>query len=101
MYGSVTNAHVKENPCMVFIPSSVLKSTGKHCLMKPCMVILTLPILKSKEKYHIAQKPSRVYRVSLSHIVEIGLRPEVILTFQCIVKQQDLTDRCIAVHLKQ
>ncbi len=28
MYGSVTNTHVKENPCMILIPSSVLKSTG-------------------------------------------------------------------------
>jgi hypothetical protein len=34
MYGSVTNTHVKENPCIVLIPSSALKSTGKYCLMK-------------------------------------------------------------------
>jgi hypothetical protein len=74
MNGSVTNAHVKENPCMVFIPSSVLKSTGKHCLMKPCMVTLPLPISKSKGKYSMAQKPSHVYMVFLSHIVEIGLK---------------------------
>jgi hypothetical protein len=59
MYGSVTNTHAKEN-CMVFIPSSVLESTGKHCLMKPCMVTLSLPILKSKGKYCMAKKPSHV-----------------------------------------
>jgi hypothetical protein len=58
---------------MVLIPSSVLKSTGKLCLMKPCLVTLPLPILKSKGKYVMAEKPSRVYRVSLSHVVEIGL----------------------------
>jgi hypothetical protein len=73
MYGSVTNSHVKENPCMVLLPSSVLKSTGKYCLMKPCMVTLSFPILKSKEKYCMAEKPSQVKRVSLSHVVEIGL----------------------------
>jgi hypothetical protein len=49
MYGSVTTTHVKENPCMVLIPPSVLKSKGKYCLMKPCMVTLPLPIFKSKE----------------------------------------------------
>jgi hypothetical protein len=53
MYGSITNTHVKEN-CMVLMPSSVLESTGKHCLMKP------LPILKSKGKYCMAKKPSHV-----------------------------------------
>jgi hypothetical protein len=62
MYGSVTNTHVKENPCKVLIPSSVLKSTGKYCLMKPCMVTMPLPtsILKSKGKYRMAEKPSHV-----------------------------------------
>jgi hypothetical protein len=60
MYGSLTNTHVKENPCMVLIPSSVLKSKGKYCLMKPCMVTLPLPILKSKGKYRMAEKPSHV-----------------------------------------
>jgi hypothetical protein len=49
MYGSVTITHVKENSCMVLIPSSVSKSTGKHSLMKPCMVTLPLAILKVKE----------------------------------------------------
>jgi hypothetical protein len=53
MYGSVTNTHVKENPCMVLIPSSVSKSTGKYCM---------------------AEKPSHVSRVSLSHQVEIGIK---------------------------
>jgi hypothetical protein len=48
MYGSVTNTHVNENPCMVLIPSSVSKST------------LPFPILKSKGKYHMAEKPSHV-----------------------------------------
>ncbi len=51
MYGSVTNIHVKENPCMVLIPSSVCKSRGKYCLMKPRIVTLPLPIFKSKRKY--------------------------------------------------
>ncbi len=74
MYGSVTNIHVKENACMVLIPSSVLKSIGKYCLMKPCIVTLTLPILKSKGKYRMAEKPSHVQRVSLSHVVEMGLK---------------------------
>jgi hypothetical protein len=60
MYGSVTNTHVKENPCMVLIPSSVLKSTGKYCLMKPCMVTFPLAILKRKGKYCMAEKPSHV-----------------------------------------
>jgi hypothetical protein len=60
MYGSVTNTHVKENPCMVFIPSSVLKSTEKYCLMKSCLVTLPFPILKSKGKYLMAEKPSHV-----------------------------------------
>jgi hypothetical protein len=60
MYGSVTNTHEKENPCMVLIPSSVLKSTGKCCLMKPWMVTLPLPILKSKGKYCMAEKLSHV-----------------------------------------
>jgi hypothetical protein len=60
MYGSVTNNHVKENPCMALIPSSVLKSKGKYCLMKPCMVTLPFPILKSKVKYRMAEKPSHV-----------------------------------------
>jgi hypothetical protein len=60
MYGSVTNTHVKENPCMVLIPSPVLKSTRKYCLIKPCMVILPLPVLKSKGKYCRAEKPSHV-----------------------------------------
>jgi hypothetical protein len=49
MYGSVTNTHVKENPYMVVIPSSVLKSIGKYCFMKPCMVTLLLPILIGKQ----------------------------------------------------
>jgi hypothetical protein len=53
MHGSVTKAYVKESPCMVLIPSSVLKSTGKYCLMKSCMVTLPFPILKSKGKYCI------------------------------------------------
>jgi hypothetical protein len=73
MYGSVTNTCVKENPCMVLIPSSVSKSTGKYCLMKHCMVTLPFPILKSKGKYCMAEKPSHVSRVSLSYPVEIGL----------------------------
>jgi hypothetical protein len=73
MYGSVTNTRVKENPCMALIPSSVSKSTRKYCLMKHCMVTLPLPILKSKGKYCMAVKPSHVSRVSLSHLVEIGL----------------------------
>jgi hypothetical protein len=60
MYGSVTNTCVKENPCLVLIPSSVLKITGKYCLIKPCMVTLPLPILKSKGKYRMAEKPSNV-----------------------------------------
>jgi hypothetical protein len=60
MYGSVTNTHVKENSCMVLIPSSISKSTGKYCLMKPCMVTLPFPILKSKGKYRMAEKPSHV-----------------------------------------
>ncbi len=59
---------------MVLIPSSVSKSTGKYCLMKHCMVTLPLPILKSKGKYCMAVKPSHVSRVSLSHLVEIGLK---------------------------
>jgi hypothetical protein len=80
MYGSVTNSHVKENPCMVLIPSSVLKSTGKYCLMKPCMVTLPFPILKSKEKYCMAEKPSHVKRVSLSHVVEIALQKYLVPT---------------------
>jgi hypothetical protein len=29
MYGSVTKTHVKENPCMVLIPSSVLNKYRK------------------------------------------------------------------------
>jgi hypothetical protein len=60
MYGSVT--HVMESPCVVLIPSSVLKSIGKYYLMKPCMVTLPLPILKSKGKYkyHISDKPSHL-----------------------------------------
>jgi hypothetical protein len=74
MYGSVTKIHAKENPCIVLIPSSILKSTGKYCLMKPCMITLTLPILKSKGKYRMAEKPSHVQRVSLSHVVEMGLK---------------------------
>jgi hypothetical protein len=37
------------------------------------MVTLSLPVLKSKRKYCMAGKPSHVSRVSLSHIVEIGL----------------------------
>jgi hypothetical protein len=74
MYGSVTNTCVKENPCMVLIPSSVSKSEGKYCLMKHCMVTLPFPILKSKGKYCMAEKPSHVSRVSLSYPVEIGLR---------------------------
>jgi hypothetical protein len=57
MYGSVINTHVKENPCMVLIPSSVFKSTGKYCVMKPCMVTLPLPILRSEGKYRMAEKP--------------------------------------------
>jgi hypothetical protein len=73
MYGSVTNTCVKENPCMVLIPSSVSKSTGKYCLMKHCMVTLPFPILKSKGKYCMADKPSHLSRVSLSYPVEIGL----------------------------
>jgi hypothetical protein len=73
MYGSVTNTYVKENPCMVLIPSSVSKSTGKYGLMKHCMVILPFPILKSKGKYCMAEKPLHVSRVSISHLVEIGL----------------------------
>jgi hypothetical protein len=60
MYGNVTNTHVKENPCMVIIPSSVSNRTEKYCLMKPCMVTLPFPILKSKGKYRIAEKPSNV-----------------------------------------
>ncbi len=60
MNGSVTNTHVKENPCMVLIPSSVLKSIGKYCLMKPCMVTLPFPILKSKGKFRMVEKPSHV-----------------------------------------
>ncbi len=60
MFGSVTNTHVKENPCMVLIPSSVVKSPGIYCLMKPCMVTLPIPILKSKGKYRMAEKPSHV-----------------------------------------
>jgi hypothetical protein len=60
IYSSVTNTHVKENPCMVLIPSSVLKSTGKYGLMKPCMVTLPFPILNSKVKYCMAEKPSHV-----------------------------------------
>jgi hypothetical protein len=74
MYGSVTNTCVKENPCMVLIPSPVSKSTGKYCLMKHCMVTLPFPMLKSKGKYCMAEKPSHVSRVSLSYPVEIGLR---------------------------
>jgi hypothetical protein len=74
MYGSVTTTHVNENPCMVLIPSPVLKSTGKYCLMKPCMVTLPFPILKSKGKYCMAEKPSQFLRVSLSQILEIGLQ---------------------------
>jgi hypothetical protein len=74
MYGSITNTHVKENPCMVLIPSSVSKSTGKYCLMKHCMVTLPFSFLKSKGKYCMAEKPSHVSRISLSHLVEIGLR---------------------------
>jgi hypothetical protein len=54
MYGDVTNIHVKENPCMGLIPSSVLKSTGKYCLMKPCVFTLPLPILIDKGKYRMA-----------------------------------------------
>jgi hypothetical protein len=49
MYGSVTNTLVKENPCMVLIPSSGLKTIGKYCLMKPCMVTLPFSILNVKE----------------------------------------------------
>jgi hypothetical protein len=41
--------------------------------MKPCMVTLPLPILKSKQLYCMAEKPSHVKRVSLSHRIEIGL----------------------------
>ncbi len=59
---------------MVLIPSAVSKSTGKYCLMKHCMVTLPFPILKSKIKYCMAEKPSHVSRVSLSHLVEIGLK---------------------------
>jgi hypothetical protein len=73
MYGSVTNTCVKRSPCMVLIPSSVSKSTGKYCLIKHCMVTLPFPILKSKGKYCMADKPSHVSRVSLSYPVEIGL----------------------------
>jgi hypothetical protein len=77
MSGSVTNTHVKENPCMVLISSSVLKSTGKYCLMKPCVVTLPIPILKSKGKYRMTEKPSHVSRVTLSHVVEIGLERRI------------------------
>jgi hypothetical protein len=56
MYGSVTMLHVKENSCMVLIPSSVLKSIGKYCLMKPCMVTLPLQYLFLK----VNEKPSHV-----------------------------------------
>jgi hypothetical protein len=66
---------------MVLIPSSILKGIGKYCLMKPCMVTLPLPILRSKGKYRIAEKPSHVQRISLSHVVEIGLT--MILTHCC------------------
>jgi hypothetical protein len=59
---------------MVLIPSSVSKSTGKYCLMKHCMVTLPFPILESKGKYCMAEKPSHVSRISLSHLVEIGLK---------------------------
>jgi hypothetical protein len=38
------------------------------------MVTLPFPILKSKGKYCMADKPSRVSRVSLSYPVEIGLK---------------------------
>jgi hypothetical protein len=81
MYGSVTNTHVKETPCMFLILSSILKSTGKCCLMKPCMVTLSLPISKSKGKYRMAEEPSLVWRVSLSHIVEIGLKSPHLFLF--------------------
>jgi hypothetical protein len=60
MYGSVTNTHVKENLCVVLIPSFVFKSTGKYCLMKPCMVTLPLPIFKNKGKYRMTEKSSHV-----------------------------------------
>ncbi len=42
--------------------------------MKPCMVTSPLPIFKSKGKYCKGEKPLHVYRVSLSHVVEIGLK---------------------------
>jgi hypothetical protein len=82
MYSSVTNAYVKENPCMVLIPSSVFKSTVKYCLMKTDMVTLSFPILKSKEKYCMAEKPSHVKMVSLSHVVEIGLQKYLVPTLR-------------------
>jgi hypothetical protein len=81
MYGCVTNTCVKENPCMVLIPSFVSKSTGKYCLMKHCMVTLPFPVLKSKGKYCMADKPSHVSRVSLSYPVEIGLTKKELNSF--------------------
>jgi hypothetical protein len=50
--------------------------------MKHCMVTLPFPILKSKGKYCMAEKPSHVSRVSLSHLVEIRLK-EMRLSQRC------------------
>jgi hypothetical protein len=38
------------------------------------MVTWPLPIFKSKGKYHMVEKPSHVEKVSLSYVVDIGLR---------------------------
>jgi hypothetical protein len=46
--------------------------------MKHYMVTLPFPILKSKGKYCMAEKPSHVSRVSLSHLVETGLNIYVV-----------------------
>jgi hypothetical protein len=38
------------------------------------MVELPLPVLKNKGKHCMAEEPSHVLRVSLTHLFEIGLR---------------------------
>ncbi len=47
MYGSVISIHVKENPCIVLRPSSVLKSTGKYLSQTKKTVIVDVVIVNS------------------------------------------------------
>jgi hypothetical protein len=50
MYGSVTNIHVKENPCMVLIPSSVLKHIGKILFDETLYVNIAIAYFQKQNK---------------------------------------------------